>query len=101
MASLPFVQRLGRGFLGRNLRIVRDSATRKNSEERGKEVKKTAKDPVCGMEVDEEKAPAKSQHMGKTYYFCAPACKRAFDEDPAKRTETGGHEMAGHTSHKL
>jgi Cu+-exporting ATPase len=61
-----------------------------------------AKDPVCGMEVDEEKAPAKSQHMGKTYYFCALACKRAFfDEDPAKYTWTGGHEMAGHGSHKM
>ena len=60
-----------------------------------------AKDPVCGMEVDEKKALAKSQHMGKTYYFCAPACKRAFDEDSAKYTGTGRHEMAGHSSHKL
>jgi len=67
----------------------------------GKEVKKMDKDPVCGMEVDEKKAPAKSPHMGKTYYFCAPACKKAFDEDPAKYTGTGGHEMAGHTRHKL
>jgi YHS domain-containing protein len=60
-----------------------------------------AKDQVCRMEVDEEKAPAKSQHMGKTYYFCVPACKRAFDEDPAKYTWTGGHEMAEHGSHKM
>jgi len=44
-------------------------------ETQGKEVKKMAKDPVCGMEVDEKKAPAKSQHIGKTYYFCAPAQK--------------------------
>jgi YHS domain-containing protein len=41
-----------------------------------------AKDSVCGMEMDEKKAPAKSRHMGKTYYFCAPACKGAFGEDP-------------------
>ncbi|MGO9116365.1 MAG: hypothetical protein ACLQPD_02015 [Desulfomonilaceae bacterium] len=26
--------------------------------------------------MDEKKAPAKSQHMGRTYYFCAPACKK-------------------------
>ena len=52
-----------------------------------KEVKKMAKDPVCGMEVDEKTAPAKSEHMGKTYYFCAPGCKKAFDENPAKYTE--------------
>jgi YHS domain-containing protein len=43
-----------------------------------------AKDPVCGMEVDEKKAAAKSEYKGKTYYFCAPGCKKAFDKDPAK-----------------
>ena len=43
-----------------------------------------AKDPVCGMEVDEKKAAAKSEYMGKTYYFCAPGCKKAFDENPEK-----------------
>lgn len=43
-----------------------------------------AKDPVCGMEVDEMKAAAKSEHMGKTYYFCASGCKKAFDENPEK-----------------
>lgn len=41
-----------------------------------------AKDPVCRMEVDEMKAAAKSEHMGKTYYFCASGCKKAFDENP-------------------
>jgi YHS domain-containing protein len=60
-----------------------------------------AKDPLCGMEVDEKMVPAKSQHMGKTYYFCDPAWKRAFDEDPAKYTGNGEHELAGHSSHKL
>ncbi len=50
-----------------------------------------AKDPVCGMEVDEKTAPAKSEHMGKTYYFCAPGCKKAFDENPTKYTGGGGH----------
>ncbi len=69
--------------------------------EHGKEVKKMAKDPVCGMEVDEKTAAAKSEHMGKTYYFCAPACKKAFDEDPAKYTGGGGQEMAGHSSHQM
>ncbi|HZD41056.1 MAG TPA: YHS domain-containing protein [Terriglobales bacterium] len=43
-----------------------------------------AKDPVCGMEVDETKAAATSTHEGKTYYFCAKGCKNAFDKDPAK-----------------
>ncbi len=39
-------------------------------------------DPVCGMEVDERTAPAKSTYDGKTYYFCAPGCKEEFDENP-------------------
>jgi YHS domain-containing protein len=43
-----------------------------------------AKDPVCGMEVDEKKAAATSEYKGKTYYFCAPGCKAAFDKDPEK-----------------
>lgn len=43
-----------------------------------------AKDPVCGMEVDEKKAAAKSEYKGKTYYFCARGCKKAFDENPEK-----------------
>lgn len=48
------------------------------------EVTKMAKDPVCGMEVDERKAAAKSEYKGKTYYFCALGCKQAFDENPQK-----------------
>ncbi len=70
-------------------------------EEHGKEAIKMAKDPVCGMEVDEKSAPAKSEHMGKTYYFCAMGCKKAFDENPAKYTGGGGQAMAGHTGHQM
>jgi YHS domain-containing protein len=43
-----------------------------------------AKDPVCGMMVDEKKAKFKSDYEGKTYYFCAPTCKATFDKNPAK-----------------
>ena len=54
-----------------------------------------AKDPVCGMMVDEKKAKFKSDFNGKTYYFCAPQCKATFDKEPAKFT--GG--SAGKTGH--
>ena len=43
-----------------------------------------AKDPVCGMQVDEKKAAAKAEHLGKTYYFCSEMCKRAFEKEPHK-----------------
>lgn len=41
-----------------------------------------ALDPVCGMQVDERSAAATSEYQGQTYYFCAPGCKRAFDQNP-------------------
>ena len=53
-----------------------------------------AKDPVCGMMVDPQKAAAKSECKGKTYYFCSPGCKATFDKDPEKYLEgEGGHAM--------
>ncbi len=41
-----------------------------------------AKDPICGMDVDERTARHTSEYQGKTYYFCAPGCKRTFDQNP-------------------
>lgn len=41
-------------------------------------------DLVCNMDVDEKTAPAKSEYKGKTYYFCAPGCKKEFDKNPEK-----------------
>lgn len=46
-----------------------------------------AKDPVCGMEVDEKTAKYKTAHMGKTYYFCCLMCKEKFEADPHKYME--------------
>lgn len=59
------------------------------------------KDPVCGMEVNEKTALLQSEYMGKTYYFCGPGCKKAFDENPAKYTEGESHEMGGHGGHQM
>ncbi|MGH8953081.1 MAG: XdhC family protein [Acidimicrobiia bacterium] len=42
----------------------------------------TAIDPVCGMEVEVASAKWISEHDGETYYFCAPACKTAFEKTP-------------------
>jgi YHS domain-containing protein len=41
-------------------------------------------DPVCHMDVEPATAAAKSEYGGQTYYFCSPACKRAFDQNPEK-----------------
>lgn len=39
-------------------------------------------DPVCGMEVNENSAPAKTEYDGVTYYFCSQNCRNTFEEDP-------------------
>ena len=57
-----------------------------------------ARDPVCGMDVDEQQAAATAEYQGKTYYFCSPGCKKAFEKEPQKyvqdTAETG--DQAGH-----
>ncbi len=40
------------------------------------------KDPVCGMQIEEKQAAGKSEHKGETFYFCSPACKQKFDQNP-------------------
>jgi Cu+-exporting ATPase len=42
------------------------------------------KDPVCGMMVAPEKAAAKLEHGGKTYYFCSNGCAERFSREPEK-----------------
>ena len=42
------------------------------------------KDPVCHMDVDPAKAKGSSEYQGRTYYFCAPGCKKKFDAEPAR-----------------
>lgn len=52
-----------------------------------------AKDPICGMEVKPEEAAATCEYKGKTYYFCAVACKERFEKDPERyieKEEKGG-----------
>ena len=44
-------------------------------------------DPICKMTVDEESAKYVSEYNGKKYYFCAPGCKKTFDEKPDKYAE--------------
>ena len=42
-----------------------------------------ATDPVCGMQVDEKAATAKSKFNDKIVYFCCSHCKDRFDKDPS------------------
>ena len=39
------------------------------------------KDPVCGKQVDETRAPM-ATHGGKRYVFCGRECKQRFEANP-------------------
>ena len=41
-----------------------------------------AKDPVCGMDVDPATAKHKTEHAGKSYYFCCAGCLEKFRASP-------------------
>ena len=43
-----------------------------------------ARDPVCGMTVEPERAPAKASHADATYYFCCNSCADKFQAAPDK-----------------
>jgi YHS domain-containing protein len=51
-----------------------------------REVSTLAKDPVCGMDVSEE-TTLKTEHSGKTYYFCCETCKTSFEKTPDEYTK--------------
>ncbi len=61
-----------------------------------------AKDPVCGMDVDEKSAAGKSEYKGQTYYFCSPGCKQSFDKEPERyigKPPMAGHDMGHQMGH--
>lgn len=51
------------------------------------EMSEKAKDLVCGMEIEKDKAAATYEYKGKTYYFCAVGCKQAFEKEPEKHLD--------------
>ena len=48
----------------------------------GSSAAKTGIDPVCGMDVDPQRAAGVRSMAGKTFHFCSAACLAKFDADP-------------------
>src|SRR5579864_2557140 len=44
----------------------------------------TAIDPVCGMNVDPQRAAATTTYQGLPYYFCCKGCQTKFEADPQR-----------------
>jgi Cu+-exporting ATPase len=49
----------------------------------------TQTDPICGMQVDPNRAGSSSEYNGKTYHFCCGGCKAKFDKNPAEALKLG------------
>jgi len=58
-------------------------------------VRNVERDPVCGMNVEPEKARAKVEHGGKSYYFCSAGCGKRFEQAP-EQFLSGGAPAAAH-----
>lgn len=41
-------------------------------------------DPVCGMNVSPVTKDLSAAYKGVNYYFCAEACRKAFEKNPKK-----------------
>jgi YHS domain-containing protein len=41
-------------------------------------------DPVCFMKIDRNRQHFNSVYEMRTYYFCAEACRKAFEANPDK-----------------
>ena len=63
----------------------------------------TAKDPVCATQLTTETAAAKSEYLGKTYFFCSDECKMVFDRNPGRYIEKtdGSSSQAPQQTHRL
>ncbi|MGH9066284.1 MAG: permease [Acidimicrobiales bacterium] len=51
-----------------------------------------AKDPVCGMQVEQATAPARLETGGQTWYFCSDRCAESFG---ARQTAPGAGAVPG------
>jgi heavy metal translocating P-type ATPase len=56
----------------------------------------TAKDAVCGMDVDPVMSAHTLAHEGETFYFCSAGCKAKFEADPGRYA--GSEHVPGHAS---
>src|SRR4029077_4066041 len=54
------------------------------------------RDPVCGMNVEPEKARAKVEHGGKSYFFCSAGCAKRFEQAPEQFLLGGAATTAHH-----
>jgi P-type Cu+ transporter len=60
---------------------------------------KIAKDPICGMTVDPQRAAATIEYEGHPYYFCSKSCAAKFQQNPQKFLTAASREQSPHDGH--
>jgi len=63
--------------------------------ERVETTKEAQIDPVCGMEVIPGKTRLVSVYHGRSFWFCAPGCRKDFEENPEKYLDSGPPKRKG------
>jgi YHS domain-containing protein len=58
-------------------------------------------DPVCGMVIDADTAPAREEYAGETRYFCSEACAARFRRHPEQFVAAGGARPRNEHGEKL
>jgi YHS domain-containing protein len=69
-------------------------STEEASDSRG-----VVRDPVCGMELEVERAAGRRTLDGRTLYFCSRKCLDQFDEDPKRFAGQAEPSRSGHHGH--
>ena len=47
------------------------------------------RDPVCGMDIEEQDAVGTVEHRGTRYFFCSQSCVEKFRTDPERYLNPG------------
>lgn len=58
-----------------------------------------AVDPVCKMNLEPAKAAARTEYVGRSYYFCSGACHKAFTAEPQRYADPARHGGYAHGPH--
>ena len=78
------------GFIGNLLKATPKASASPNEQ--------LAIDPVCGTNVEIDKA-INTEYKGETYYFCCPHCKQTFENVPQEYLETYSTNIAHRLKH--
>lgn len=57
------------------------------------------KDPVCGMDIAQDKAAMSELHGDQTFYFCSHGCHEKFVNDPHRYAHAAQEVHGQHAHH--